>query len=166
MRYLNWISEEACRGVHTTFISVHRGEGREMRHGEIKKLRTKRSVQCLQPPSCWINTSVRAWGQLKAFDNSALQVWVSFISLCNSGFPTAPGPTSAEGFHGVSPISLLLEELRAGHWVPAVTISTTGRAVGWELLSWHNTRDPQQQLPCPAQQDRPWGVSCWKAELP
>lgn len=85
MRYLNWISEAACRGVHTTFISVHWGkEGR----WDTKrwKRRTKRSMQCFQPPSCWINTSVRAQGQATASDHAALQVWVSFICLCNSGF--------------------------------------------------------------------------------
>lgn len=151
------------RGAHNFHLSPP-DEGREMRHKEIKKLRTKRSVWCLQPPSRWINTSVRAWGQAKASDNGALQVWGPFISLCNSGFPTARGPTHLKGSMECHPCPSCWKSCELDtvcqHWPPAPQEGL------WELLSWHNTRDTQQQPLCPAQQDRPRAVLCWKAELP
>lgn len=151
------------RGAHNFHLSPP-DEGREMRHKEIKKLRTKRSVWCLQPPSRWINTSVRAWGQAKASDKGALQVWEPFISLCNSGFPTARGPTHLKGSMECHPCPSCWKSCELDtvcqHWPPAPQEGL------WELLSWHNTRDTQQQPLCPAQQDRPRAVPCWKAELP
>lgn len=94
------------------------------------------------------------------------------VMLCKSVCLLSPCATQVSQLHQDQPIQRVFMECHPfpscwkSYGVPALTISSTGRAVGWELLSCHNPRDPQQQPLCPAQQDRPWAVPCWEAQLP